>query len=122
MQALNAGQFYMSLDILADPKGFLAEIRSADGKAYPMGSKINWKQDMSLYIRLRKKPSVTFEIAVYKDGHHIASSNSQETSFNLHSPGVYRVIVRIIPTLPLPDGKKWLPWIYSNPFFVKTAS
>jgi hypothetical protein len=50
------------------------------------------------------------------------TSNSQVTQYYLNSPGVYRVLVRVIPTLPLPDGKKWIPWIYTNMFYVEGKS
>ncbi len=33
--------------------------------------------------------------------------------------GVYRVIARVFPTLTLPDGQRWITWIYSNPFYVE---
>jgi len=122
LSALKKGQFFMSLDILADPKGFLAEVRHLDGETYPMGSVLIWKKDLELFVRLPHKPIVPFEIAIFKDGELMMSSNSQETIFSIHSHGVYRVVVRVIPTFPLPDGKKWIPWIYSNPFYIKSPS
>jgi len=118
-QALKKGQFYLSLDILADPKGFVAEIISpTTATSYPMGSSLPFSKGLNLVIKLPQQPQVPFEIAAFRNGHHVMSSNSPETSMEIHSPGVYRVVVRVIPTFPLPDGKKWVPWIYSNPFYV----
>ncbi|MGE0527691.1 MAG: hypothetical protein AB7P49_11555, partial [Bdellovibrionales bacterium] len=71
---------------------------------------------------LPQKPDVPFDVIIYRDGLRVMTSNSQLTQYYLNTPGVYRVMVRVIPTLPLPDGKKWIPWIYTNPFYVEPAS
>lgn len=117
--AISAGQFYMSLDILADPKGFNAYVKTGKGKIYPMGSEIKMQDGLSLDIELPRKPNVPFDIFVIKNGSKMMTSNAKNTEFYIHSPGVYRVMVRVIPTFPLPDGKKWTPWIYTNPFYVR---
>ncbi|HEX4922660.1 MAG TPA: hypothetical protein VFV50_01190, partial [Bdellovibrionales bacterium] len=117
MSAIRNRQFYMSLDILADPKGFLAEIKTERG-SLPIGSKAKLRPGMQLRVRLPYRPEVPFETVVLKDGKRFLTSNSQETVMDVHVPGVYRVMVRIIPTLPLPDGKKWFPWIFTNAFYI----
>jgi hypothetical protein len=71
-------------------------------------------------VTLPQKPKVPFDTIIIKQGEKMMTSNSQVTHFYINSPGVYRVMVRVIPTLPLPDGKKWIPWIYTNPFYVKS--
>ncbi|NUN04524.1 MAG: hypothetical protein HUU57_02070 [Bdellovibrio sp.] len=48
----------------------------------------------------------------------VARINDPETSFPITQPGTYRVQVRVSPLMPLPDAKKWITWIYTNPFFV----
>lgn len=118
-QAIRRGNFYVSFDLLANPKGFNAILRSADGKSYLMGSEVKWKKGMELEVILPHKPQVPFDVDIYKDGELMVVSNSQGTQFQVPGPGVYRVKVRVIPTFPLPDGKRWVPWIYSNPFFIK---
>lgn len=117
--ALREGQFYMSLDILADPKGFNALLKSKDGHTYTMGSNVPWSKDLNLQVTLPHKPRVPLDIIVLKDGQRYLTSNSQTSNFKITEPGVYRVNVRVIPTFPLPDGKKWVPWIYSNPFYIQ---
>jgi hypothetical protein len=32
--------------------------------------------------------------------------------------GLYRVHVRVSPFFPIPDAKKWMTWIMTNPFNV----
>ncbi len=118
MEALTAGQFYLSLDVLGNPKGFSAFIEDRD-KIIPMGAKIRFHNGQRLKVRLPQKPRVPFEIAFYKGGELLMSSNSRETEYHIPGPGVYRVVVRVIPTMPLPDGKRWISWIYTNPFYVE---
>jgi hypothetical protein len=118
LSALRNGQFYFALDVLADPKGFYAELSQGDRK-HMMGSTVKLSDDLKLYVHLPRKPNVPFEVVVLKDGERAMTSNSQTTSMNIHNPGVYRVIVRVIPTFPLPDGLRWMTWIYTNAFYVK---
>lgn len=120
--ALRRGQFYMSLDILGNPKGFNAVVQSKDGAIFPMGSETIYQEGMSLEVTLPQKPHVPFDTVIYRNGERMLTSNSQNTRYYLNQPGVYRVLVRVIPTLPLPDGKKWIPWIYTNPFYVRAKS
>jgi hypothetical protein len=117
LNALSSGSFYMSLDVLGDPKGFVAYL--ADGeKIYPLGSRVKWTKGMKLVVKLPQKPSTPFEAAFLKDGHNVMSSNSTETEYVLNGPGVYRVIVRVFLSLTLPDGNRWFTWIYTNPFYL----
>lgn len=122
LQGLKRGNFYVSLDILADPKGFSAKIVNAKGDTFAMGSQVPWSENLELWIHLPHKPDVPFETEIYKDGVRILLANAEDTRIPLHDKGVYRVKVRVIPTLPLPDGKKWIPWIFTNPFYVGTHS
>ena len=62
---------------------------------------------MKLIVKLPGHPLVPFEAALIKDGQHVMSSNSVDTNYDIHSKGVYRVIVRVFPTLTLPDGQRW---------------
>jgi hypothetical protein len=120
--AIRQGQFYMSLDILGNPKGFNALLRSKSGQIYPMGSELKFVEGLTLEVTLPQKPKVPFDTVIYKNGESMMTSNSQVTQYYINSPGVYRVLVRVIPTLPLPDGKKWIPWIYTNDFYVAAGT
>lgn len=117
-QGLKQGQLYMSLDILGNPKGFNSVIKSKTGQVFPMGSQIPWQEGLILEVGLPQKPKVPFDSVVYRNGERMLTSNSQITQYYINHPGTYRVMVRVIPTLPLPDGKKWIPWIYTNPFYI----
>ncbi len=119
LQALSRGQFYIALDILADPKGFVAALVDSKGDIHPPGSQLKWHEGLELMVHLPNRPASPFEVEIYRDGERVMQANTQDTKIRLHAPGVYRVKVRVIPTLPLPDGKKWIPWIYTNAFFVR---
>ena len=115
--ALKAGQFYISFDEIGNPKGFNAFIEEK-GHVYPMGSKIKFSKNQILKIRIPVEPLEFFEVVVYRNGARYETFNSSEADVPLKEPGSYRVQVRVSPYLPLPDAKKWITWIYSNPFIV----
>lgn len=122
LKALKAGQFYMSLDILANPKGFVSYLEdSKTQKKFQLGSQLSFQEGLVLNVKLLEKPKVPFEIVILKDGKSIVGSHAKNFEFPLTEPGVYRSIVRVIPTFPLPDGKKWITWILTNPFYVSST-
>lgn len=117
--ALKKGQFYISLDVIGNPKGFASYIKDEDDKIFPMGSKINLKSSpISLIVKLPSRPLVPFRVLIFKDGKKMIHSDSIETVLNIYSPGTYRAIVEVLPDFPIPEGKKWISWIYTNPFFI----
>lgn len=122
-QALKKGQFYFSLDFLDNPKGFMTYAVKKN-KKHLMGSEleISKKHPIEIFASLPEKPNVPFEIVLFKDGERFKTSQNQKTSFLVKEPGVYRVVVRVIPPLPFPDRWRWITWIYSNSFYIKNLS
>ncbi|MBO9667997.1 MAG: hypothetical protein J7501_14440 [Bdellovibrio sp.] len=116
--ALKQGNFYMALDMLGDPKGFVATLDD-DTHSYLMGSEVKLSKNMAMKVKLPAKPKDFFEIIVYKNGQSVARYNQPEFVMPIKEPGVYRVQVRVSPMLPIPDAKKWISWIYTNPFYVR---
>lgn len=119
-QALKKGQFYFSLDFLENPKGFIA-YATQDGKKHLMGSQLAFSEEkpVTLFVQLPETPRVPYEIVVIKDGQPHKVFNQRQIHFRIKKSGVYRVIVRVMPDFPLPDGKRWITWIYTNPFYIK---
>jgi hypothetical protein len=117
MSALKTGRFYVSLDLLGNPKGFSAVLTDRD-RIHPIGSKVKWKPGLRIRARLPREPLYYYEIVLLENGERLETSNSTELDTGLDHPGVYRIIVRVSPNLPLPDGKRWITWIYTNPFYV----
>ncbi|MES2964785.1 MAG: hypothetical protein V4760_12915 [Bdellovibrionota bacterium] len=118
MSAIADGNFYMSLDVLGEPKGFVAYIQEGE-KTHLMGSTVKFQPGMKLHVKLPRRPRTPFEAAFLKDGQHLMSSNSVDSELEIHGPGVYRVIVRVFTSFTLPDGNRWITWLYSNPFYVE---
>lgn len=118
LRALTTGQFYQCMDFLGNPKGFIAEVRTST-TTYLSGSKIPVKEHPLLYIKLPRTPKIPYEIRLIRNGQLIEAFNEPEIQFKLSKPGIYRIVVRVIPTLPLPDGRRWFSWIFSNPFFIE---
>lgn len=117
-QALKNGNFYMSVDLLGDPKGFNAWVED-NGKTHLMGSELRWRKGMILSVRLPQNPTSFFEVVIYRDGEREKTYNSISVDHPLTQPGVYRVQVRVSPYLPLPDAVRWITWIYSNAFYLR---
>ncbi len=115
--ALKNRNFYFSLDILGDPKGFFASVKDRD-QIHPMGKKLKFNRGMKLVVHLPFRPTSYFEIVVFKNGGRYAASNDEQLTTDIKGPGVYRVVVRVSASFPFPEGKRWLSWIYSNPFFI----
>jgi hypothetical protein len=115
--ALKNGNFYLSLDVLGDPKGFVATLDD-ENKSHLMGSEVKLSKNITLKVRLPSKPRDFFEIIILRNGEVVAKTNSTEATYAVTQPGAYRVQVRVSPMLPLPDAKKWFTWIYTNAFFV----
>jgi hypothetical protein len=117
LTGLTKGEFYVSLDVLGNPKGFTAFAQSND-HTYQMGSRFKHAKGSTLVVHLPSEPSVPFEAALIKDGQHIDSRNSVDSKFEIKGPGVYRIIVRVFVGFTLPDGNRWVTWIYTNPFYI----
>jgi hypothetical protein len=118
LKAIFDGQFYVAMDIIANPKGFYAEVKDAR-QTYPMGSELKLGKETKLIVELPRGLEAPFEIQLFKDGKVHEISNRKSTKFNITSPGAYRAVVRVIPIFPLPGGKRWLPWIYTNAFYIR---
>lgn len=117
LTALARGEFYVSLDVLGNPKGFTVFAQNGD-HAMMMGSRFKRARETRIVVHLPSQPTVPFEAALIKDGQHIASTNAVDSKFDITEPGVYRVLIRVFCGFTLPDGNRWVTWIYSNPFYI----
>lgn len=117
MSALASGSFYFSLDVIGDPSGFYFIAKKGLGRQrqeYLPGQTLRLERGIALIVDLGRDISLPHEIILYRNGQQVATSNSSRLVFEARQPGAYRATVRVIPTLPLPDGKTWFSWIYSN--------
>lgn len=116
--ALEKGQFYLCLDALGDPKGFYAHLLQSK-QVHPIGTSVSLSKDLKIAYSLPSEPNTFFEVVLYRNGLSIETSNKFKGEFSIKESGVYRIQVRVIPNLPLPDARKWFTWIYTNNFYVK---
>ncbi len=73
-----------------------------------MGSRLTYQDGLTLEVIMPQRPQVPFDIVGVPKRRASDDLERDLTEFALTEPGVYRVMVRVIPTLPLPDGKKWI--------------
>jgi hypothetical protein len=116
--ALKNGHFYLGFDLLGDPSGFTAVIERGH-QNFLMGSKLKFEKGLVLKAEIPTAPTDFFELVVYRNGLRYATTNSSSLNLQIQEPGVYRLQVRVSVQLPIPDGKKWLTWIYANPFYIE---
>jgi hypothetical protein len=122
IKALADGQFYLSFDMLANPKGFSAGLKTSGDEYLLMGSKVKFTSDLTLQVQLPETLSTSglrdHETVLIRNGKEIFRSKEDKVTYTVSEPGVYRFVINVIPHLPMPDGKKWIPWILSNPFYI----
>lgn len=117
LEALKLGNFYICFDALGDSTGFQTYLIQNKMKL-PMGSEIKFAKNLKIYFKLPAEPTAFYEVILFKNGERIDTLNIFEGFFEVNSPGIYRLQVRISPRLPLPDAIKWLTWIYTNNYYV----
>ncbi|MES3039251.1 MAG: hypothetical protein V4736_15190 [Bdellovibrionota bacterium] len=117
LEAFIKGHFFICMDILGDPQGFSVVMKD-DKKKYLMGDKVEFKKNLLMEFSL-PEPKTFFEVILWRNGEKYKIFNTHQFDLPIKEPGVYRLQVRVSPYLPLPDAKKWMTWIYTNPFFVE---
>lgn len=115
-RAMRRGEFYFSLDVLGNPKGFNVVLEDKD-QLYLMGSELKWKSNLLFRIEV---PAVTspLEIIMYRNGDIVQKFPGKNIEIPVDRPGAYRFVVRTLVSLPLPDQERWIPWIYTNHFLL----
>ena len=116
--SIKNGHFYFAFDSLGDPKGFAAYIKNSQNN-HLMGSEITFEDNLKLYVDLPKGLSIPYSTEIYRNGELYYKSDDQNPIIDVSEKGVYRVVIKIQPLLPLPDREKWFGWIYTNNFYIK---
>lgn len=116
--AFTNGHFYFCVDALANPEGFAAYMKSG-GREYLMGSIFPLSKNTTLFVDLPALNIKNVEVKVFRDGLELWKSKTQTSEFKITEPGNYRVYVRLRLQLPIPGELRWIPWIYTNNFYVR---
>lgn len=122
LTALKRGNFYLSIDALAKPEGFFTDIIDVKGKKHLPGEKIQLTQNVSLRVFLPEKLQQPTEIIVFRNNEVYARTAANIFEMPIHQDGFYRVEVKLKVKFPFPEGYTWLPWIFSNGFYITEPS
>ena len=109
--ALRAGHAYFSFDWIADATGFSFTAQQ-DGQRFLMGDEVAFQPGISLTAAL----PLPARLRLIKDGGQVALGGPAERSalrYEVKGKGVYRLEAW------LQVGDESLPWIYSNPIYVR---
>ncbi len=115
LRALRSGRLAFGFAGLGDLRAAQIWLESGGGRFAP-GDSVGWATAQQIRVKLPR--SGRFEVALYKNGVRIARSQLHDVHWRLQGPGVYRVAVsqRRIQIRSL--GRRTIPWLYANPFYV----
>ncbi|MGD8537396.1 MAG: CehA/McbA family metallohydrolase [Candidatus Aminicenantes bacterium] len=114
LQSLRRGNFYSAVDGAAGARGFRFWAEQ-EGNVIPMGSVAPAGSKTSFYATM--PVGVAFEARLLRDGDPVFQSQDQTWTYAVsESAGTYRVEVYLREKTPI---KKDIPWILSNPIFLK---
>jgi hypothetical protein len=113
LEALRKGSFYNAIDAAAEAHGFRLWGESADERV-PMGGNIITNSSASLHVKA-PFPFLT-EAHLLHNGNLVLRSSKDEFIYETEEPGHYRVEVYLKERSPL---DKNIPWILSNPIFLR---
>jgi hypothetical protein len=113
-EALRKGRFYNSIHAAAQAYGFRFSAKEEGGKTVPMGSTV--MPDSAVTLQIEAPFPFAKDIHLVHNGKTIFSSDEESVSYEAGHPGTYRVEIYLSERSPL--GKK-IPWIVSNPIFLR---
>ena len=88
-------------------------------KIFHLGQKLPLSEGLEIKVSMPNKLPSSCKIDVFKDGQLFHSSQKLPLQLPLKEKGVYRLRISLWTPLPFPDSSQWIPWIYTNPFFVE---
>ncbi|OLB26741.1 MAG: hypothetical protein AUH95_00830 [Nitrospirae bacterium 13_2_20CM_2_63_8] len=111
MSALRAGRCFVSFNLMADAAGFrfAARVREGGPVVALMGDEVPLQDGLVLAAQC----PVPGSVELLRDGVPIRRQEGRELLHPVDRPGVYRIEV----SLRVVD--RWLPWIFSNPIYVR---
>jgi hypothetical protein len=115
--ALRKGRFYNAIDAARSAGGFLYWAERGKTK-FTMGSIIPFNAEARLRLLVRAPFPFATETRIVLNGKSVQSSGESKISFTPRQPGVYRVEVYLKEWSPLARD---IPWVVSNPIFLKEA-
>jgi len=111
--SLREGRFYNSVNAAAPAGGFRFH-GSRKAGLIRMGEELDWEEGLALQVEAPFDRR--FRIELLRNGRTVGETRDRELAHAVRQPGVYRVEVYLEGGTPLP---KDVPWIVSNPIFVR---
>ena len=105
--AIEAGHCYLAHDGFGDSAGFQFTAQQRGRVVGIMGDEMTFSEGTRLVTAL---PEVA-HICLLRDGVVVEEVDDKKLSYTVEKPGVYRIEAR----------KKFRPWIFSNPIYVREA-
>lgn len=133
--AIGAGQHYGVFDYLGAAIGFDYHA-TVGGETYEMGTQLDLDPEVTLHVAIPRvygtlpneveAPVLSGRILRADDREWVeVATGSEDFSFTVTEPGVYRAEIRMVPRHLRPwmgnEGDQWMHdyiWIYANPIFV----
>lgn len=108
--ALEQGRVFVAFDWLADAKGFRSQVVDrSKGETYPLGSQVAWRKELSWTA----EAPLECQWRLVRNGVCVAEKANFKFEEPLIEPGVYRIEAWLMV------GEEKLPWVLSNPIYVK---
>ena len=115
--SLRKGRFYNGIDYARSAGGFLYWAENGETK-FQMGSAVALDPAAPLSLRVRTPFPFEVETRFIRDGQTVLRSKEKDAWLTPRQPGVYRVEIYLEGWSPLARN---IPWIISNPIFLKEA-
>jgi hypothetical protein len=122
IEALKAGRSFIGFDVLGDTSGFRFEgqssnkaVASQGGEVFPVLIPNGIDFNINNRVQLTAKASILARFVVFRDGYRLPDQ-SDKVDMTVIEPGAYRVEVYLDQLGP-PFDK--MPWIISNPIYVR---
>jgi hypothetical protein len=111
--AIREGRFYNGINAAADATGFRFWAMSKERKIW-MGDTVFF--DSPVILRIEAPFPFDKEIRLIQNGETIHRTNDTTVTYEAFQSGTYRVEIHLEERSPL---KKGIPWIISNPIFLR---
>jgi hypothetical protein len=114
LDALRRGHVFSSIDAVAAPVALDFSASSGSQRA-DMGDVLPMNGPLAFHVRTNAPPDAS--ISLMRDGQMVATAAAPELEYHSTEMGVYRVEIQV----PGAPGQPPIPWVLSNPVYVRPA-
>jgi hypothetical protein len=114
LDAIRSGRVFSSIDALAGPVAFAFAASNAN-RTVAMGEEVVAKGPLTFQVTSNAPDSVT--VSLLRDGRQVHTVSGPHLAYESSEPGVYRVEMH----WPGAPGTPPIPWVVSNPIYVRSG-